>query len=73
MVTITTFEKRLNRVFSEIYTLNEVLERFEYLQNKKRGQAIRKATIIKAYKENRMGTILRKYDTILFNTMYNSK
>jgi hypothetical protein len=67
-----TFERKLNREFQETLTFETALEKFEYMTVKGRagGHCSRKA-IINAWDKGRLGSLLRKYDSIAFEVARN--
>lgn len=61
------FEDYLNELYADYYSLNDVKDKFCYLNNGK----IRNSTIEHAYNNHRLGTLFRKHDPIAFNVAFN--
>jgi hypothetical protein len=62
-----TNESNLNNRYSDIFTEDETVERLIYLTNKSRGQHTTENAIRKAYRDNKVATLLKKYDPIAYN------
>lgn len=60
-------EKRLNEQFSEIYSEDQAVESFIYLTNKSRGKATTENNIRKAYREGKLGSLLKRLDFTAFS------
>lgn len=70
MATKSNTEKSLNDYFDETFEYNELIEKFIYLTNKQRGDAISLKRLKTYILSKEVGTMLRKYDQIAFNTQY---
>lgn len=70
MTTKSKTEKSLNDYFDETFEYNELIEKFIYLTNKQRGDAISLKRLKNYILSKEVGTMLRKYDPIAFNTQY---
>jgi len=60
-------EEELNRTFSDCQSEDDAVDNFIYLTNKDRGEATTEGGIRKCYRENTLGTLLRRLDPIAFN------
>lgn len=61
------FEDHLNQIYSDTYSEQEAVDHFSYM----RGGKIWKSLIIKHVNDHELGALLRKYDPIAFNTLFN--
>lgn len=59
------------KTFSEIYNLEEFLEKFEYLTSKHRGERTTESQLIKHYREKTDLKLIKRLDPVLYNTMKN--
>lgn len=57
------YEQYLNSLYSSCCSIDEAIENFCYLKN----GAIKEATLRLAYLNQRIGTLIRRYDPIAFN------
>jgi hypothetical protein len=68
------FETYLNNLYDdELSDVNAALEKFDYLTSPKRQNHISKGFIIGHYQTATLGSLLKKYDPIAFNTMLNEQ
>ena len=66
------FERHLNAQYSDIFGLSQAIDNFIYLTVKGRaGGNTTESNIHEAYNNHALGTLLRKYDPIAFNTGFN--
>ena len=63
------FEEKLNIQYSEIST-ETLMEQFEYLTIERKGPRCTKTHLREAIENNKVGSIIRKYDPILFRVGY---
>jgi len=61
-------EQRLNKLFSECFTMEEALDNLIYLTNKSRGKSTSESHIIKCYVNGTLGSLLKRLDLIAFYT-----
>lgn len=64
--TAKNYEAHLNELYTDIYSAEEAVEQFEYLNSGK----IKHETIIIAHENHELGTLMRKHDPIGFNAGY---
>lgn len=69
--TFKQYELYLNAFHSEHYDFETMKDNFIYLTNKTRGKHISEKTLIKAYYNKTLGSLLRKYDPIAFRVGFN--
>lgn len=69
--TRSKFEQEFNRELSEIYTLDEAVDKFIYLTNKSRGASCSLRTLQAAYHNQTLATLLRRLDQTAFNVAFN--
>ncbi len=65
--TFNLFEDYLNQLYSDCYNEDEAIENFCYMRNGKIWESL----IRKHVKDCELGALLRKYDPICFNTLFN--
>jgi hypothetical protein len=66
--TLAAKERHLNQLYADIFSQEQAVEHFIYLTNKSRGNYTTEANIRKHHTNHTLGTLLRKYDPIAFNT-----
>ena len=66
-------EKHLNELYKDMYSRDQAYDEFQYLCNKERMHFIMPWNLWNYIDRGTMGTLLRKYDPIAFNTSYNDK
>ncbi len=71
LLTKEQFEKRLNRKLTETYE-SELFENFVYLTNPARGNHCSEAVLVKYIANGKMGSLLRRLDSIAFEVEYNA-
>ena len=59
--------EQLNELYSSSYTEDEAIDQLIYLTNKSRGNHISEKKLRIAYREERLGEILKKYDPVAYN------
>jgi hypothetical protein len=59
-------EQKLNHFYSDNYTEDQAVDQLIYLTNKNRGQHTTEANIRKQYRLRKLGTLLKRLDTIAF-------
>lgn len=59
-------EAKLNNIYSDCYTENDVVNELVYLTAKSRGKHTTENNIRKAYRERKIGTLLKRLDPIAF-------
>lgn len=66
------YERHLNDVYSETcYDYVTALDVFDYITVRSRGTHTTRENIIKHYNNQKLGSLLRKYDPIAFNVGFN--
>jgi hypothetical protein len=69
MKSTKTREKELNKIYSDCYSEDDAVEDLIYLTNKNRsGKVTTVNTIRKHYRNATLGTLLKRLDSIRFNT-----
>lgn len=66
-------EQHLNELYKDAYSESQAYDQFEYLCNKQRKHFIIPRTLRNHINRGSLGTLLRKYDPIAFNTSYSDK
>lgn len=64
-----TKEQQISEKISEIFFLDEFLEKFIYLTNPARGSHVSKKKLIASYYNDTFGALLKKYDYTAFKLM----
>lgn len=64
------YEEYLNQLYSDIYSESAAEDNFIYLTNKNRGKVTNVKAITDAHANHMLGSLLRKFDPIAFNTGY---
>ena len=68
------FETYLNNLYEDtISDVTTALEKFDYLTAPNRKNRTTKSVIIGHYQNEQLGSLLKKYDPIAFNTMLNEQ
>jgi hypothetical protein len=62
------YEEHLNQLYAEYYSSEQAVDLFEYMTNKSRGAHTTPSNIVSCAENHTLGTLLRKYDPIAFNT-----
>ena len=65
--TLKDKESYLNDYYSDSYAEQEALHIFIYLTNKSRGNSTTESHIIKCYHEQKLGSLLRRLDSVAFH------
>ena len=60
-------EQELNRIYSETFTEEQIIDNFIYLTNKSRGKHTTVSHLKKCYYTNKIGSLLKRLDPIAFN------
>jgi hypothetical protein len=60
-------EKRLNDELSDIYTVDEAIDKFLYLTSPNRGEYISERELREHYENRELGTLLKRLDPIAYN------
>lgn len=66
-------EQYLNELYADAYALGDVLDKFNYLLSSNRTKPIRERTLVNAYANHELGSLLRKHDCIAFEVSYNDR
>jgi hypothetical protein len=66
---MTKNEFRVNRYFTENYTEDEMVQKFQHYTNKNRGKHCSEKAIRRSYQNNKIGSLMRRYDPIGFNLL----
>lgn len=64
-------ERRLNDELSDIYTVDEAIDKFLYLTSPKRGEHISERELREHYENRELGTLLKRLDPIAYNMIEN--
>lgn len=59
-------ESEINDLLSDCYSEDQIVEEFYYLTVKSRGKHTSEKAIRNAYRSRKMGSLLKKYDSISF-------
>jgi hypothetical protein len=65
---IKTKESEINDLLSDCYSEDQAVEEFYYLTVKGRGKHTTEKAIRIAHRNRKLGTLLKKHDSILFYT-----
>lgn len=60
-------ETRLNNSYSELFSEDQAIDIFIYLTNKNRGKHTSESNLRKCYRNNTLGTLLKRQDPIAYN------
>ena len=61
--------ERINQMYSEFFDEEEALDNLIYLTSKKRYRHTTEDNIRKCYKENRLGSLLKRLDPSAYNQL----
>ena len=64
-------EQYLNELYADMFSQEQAHDEFRYLCNKSRGNYTTSSNIINAYANHTLGSLLRKYDPVAFNSSFN--
>lgn len=65
------YETHLNELYADAYSQEQAHDQFRYLANRTRGNYTTSTNIINAYANHTLGSLLRRYDPIAFNSGFN--
>ena len=64
-------ERHLNAIYADAFSEEQAVDQFIYLTSKQRKKRTTEANIRQQFRNHQLGTLLRKFDPIAFNTSIN--